>query len=57
MSEAEQTVPPGVGVGIELNETDLLDLAKGLAGAGVRLLCSGGTAKKIRPGEAGISIE
>ena len=37
------------------DKTDLLDLAKGLAGAGVRLLGSGGTAKKIR--EAGISIE
>ena len=37
------------------DKTDLLDLAKGLASAGVRLLGSGGTAKKIR--EAGISIE
>ena len=37
------------------DKTDLLDLAKGLAGAGVRLLGSGGTAKKIR--EAGISIQ
>ena len=37
------------------DKTDLLDLAKGLAGAGVRLLGSGGTAKKIR--EAGIIIE
>ncbi|KAF8159906.1 cytidine deaminase-like protein [Crassisporium funariophilum] len=37
------------------DKTDLLDLAKGLQAAGVRLLGSGGTAKKIR--EAGISIE
>lgn len=37
------------------DKTDLLDLAKGLQSAGVRLLGSGGTAKKIR--EAGISIE
>ena len=37
------------------DKTDLLDLAKGLADAGVRLLGSGGTAKKIR--EAGIPIE
>ena len=37
------------------DKTDLLDLAKGLAGAGVRLLGSGGTAKKVR--EAGIPIE
>ncbi|KAF8799247.1 AICARFT/IMPCHase bienzyme [Phlegmacium glaucopus] len=37
------------------DKTDLLDLAKGLSGAGVRLLGSGGTAKKIR--EAGIPIE
>ena len=37
------------------DKTDLLDLAKGLTSAGVRLLGSGGTAKKIR--EAGISIE
>ena len=36
-------------------KTDLLDLAKGLQAAGVRLLGSGGTAKKIR--EAGIPIE
>ena len=36
------------------DKTDLLDLAKGLAGAGVRLLGFGGTAKKVR--EAGISI-
>ena len=37
------------------DKTDLLDLAKGLADAGIRLLGSGGTAKKIR--EAGISIQ
>ena len=37
------------------DKTDLLDLAKGLAVAGVRLLGSGGTAKKIR--EAGTWIE
>lgn len=37
------------------DKTDLLDLAKGLQEAGVRLLGSGGTAKKIR--EAGIPIE
>ncbi|KAL4259510.1 Bifunctional purine biosynthesis protein ADE16 [Pleurotus pulmonarius] len=37
------------------DKTDLLDLAKGLDAAGVRLLGSGGTAKKIR--EAGIKIE
>ncbi|KAH7907356.1 AICARFT IMPCHase bienzyme [Hygrophoropsis aurantiaca] len=37
------------------DKTNLLDLAKGLSEAGVRLLGSGGTAKKIR--EAGISIE
>lgn len=37
------------------DKTDLLDLAKGLHAAGVRLLGSGGTAKKIR--EAGIPIE
>lgn len=37
------------------DKTDLLDLAQGLQKAGVRLLGSGGTAKKIR--EAGIPIE
>ncbi|TFK39491.1 bifunctional purine biosynthesis protein ade10 [Crucibulum laeve] len=37
------------------DKTDLLHLAKGLESAGVRLLGSGGTAKKIR--EAGIPIE
>lgn len=37
------------------DKTDLLELAQGLNGAGVRLLGSGGTAKKIR--EAGIPIE
>ncbi|KDR67712.1 hypothetical protein GALMADRAFT_257997 [Galerina marginata CBS 339.88] len=37
------------------DKTDLLDLAKGLQSAGVRLLGSGGTAKKIR--DAGIPIE
>jgi len=37
------------------DKTDLLDLAKGLQTAGVRLLGSGGTAKKIR--DAGIPIE
>jgi MGS-like domain len=37
------------------DKTDLLDLAKGLADAGVGLLGSGGTAKKIR--EAGIPIQ
>lgn len=37
------------------DKTNLLDLASGLHGAGVRLLGSGGTAKKIR--EAGIPIE
>ncbi|PPQ88695.1 hypothetical protein CVT25_009459 [Psilocybe cyanescens] len=37
------------------DKTDLLDLAKGLLAAGVRLLGSGGTAKKIR--DAGIPIE
>ncbi|KAI1796713.1 bifunctional purine biosynthesis protein ade10 [Ganoderma leucocontextum] len=37
------------------DKTNLLDLANGLHGAGVRLLGSGGTAKKIR--EAGIPIE
>ncbi|KAG1801756.1 AICARFT IMPCHase bienzyme [Suillus variegatus] len=37
------------------DKTDLLDLAQGLRSAGVRLLGSGGTAKKIR--EAGIPIE
>jgi phosphoribosylaminoimidazolecarboxamide formyltransferase/IMP cyclohydrolase len=37
------------------HKTDLLDLAQGLHGAGVRLLGSGGTAKKIR--EAGIPIQ
>ncbi|KAK7031682.1 bifunctional purine biosynthesis protein ade17 [Favolaschia claudopus] len=37
------------------DKTGLLDFAKGLSSAGVRLLGSGGTAKKIR--EAGISIE
>jgi hypothetical protein len=37
------------------DKTNLLDLAKGLQDNGVRLLGSGGTAKKIR--EAGILIE
>ncbi|PPQ97867.1 hypothetical protein CVT26_013036 [Gymnopilus dilepis] len=37
------------------DKTDLLDLAAGLHSAGVRLLGSGGTAKKIR--DAGIPIE
>ncbi|OAX36344.1 AICARFT/IMPCHase bienzyme [Rhizopogon vinicolor AM-OR11-026] len=37
------------------DKTDLLDLAQGLHSAGVRLLGSGGTAKKIR--EAGIPIQ
>ncbi|GJE93232.1 bifunctional purine biosynthesis protein ade10 [Phanerochaete sordida] len=37
------------------DKTNLLELASGLHGAGVRLLGSGGTAKKIR--EAGIPIE
>ncbi|CAL1715149.1 unnamed protein product [Somion occarium] len=37
------------------NKTNLLELATGLHSAGVRLLGSGGTAKKIR--EAGIPIE
>ncbi|KAJ7302946.1 bifunctional purine biosynthesis protein ade10 [Mycena albidolilacea] len=37
------------------DKTDLLDFAKGLNSAGVRLLGSGGTAKKIR--DAGIPIE
>jgi hypothetical protein len=37
------------------DKTGLLDLAKGLHAAGVRLLGSGGTAKKIR--DAGIPIE
>jgi phosphoribosylaminoimidazolecarboxamide formyltransferase / IMP cyclohydrolase len=37
------------------DKTNLLELASGLYGAGVRLLGSGGTAKKIR--EAGIPIE
>ncbi|KIY64009.1 AICARFT/IMPCHase bienzyme [Cylindrobasidium torrendii FP15055 ss-10] len=37
------------------DKTDLLDLARGLEAAGVRLLGSGGTAKKIR--DAGIPIE
>ncbi|KAJ7498064.1 bifunctional purine biosynthesis protein ade10 [Mycena galericulata] len=37
------------------DKTDLLDFAKGLNAAGVRLLGSGGTAKKIR--DAGIPIE
>uniref|UniRef100_A0A8H7XS81 MGS-like domain-containing protein n=1 Tax=Psilocybe cubensis TaxID=181762 RepID=A0A8H7XS81_PSICU len=37
------------------DKTDLLDLAQGLLAAGVRLLGSGGTAKKIR--DAGIPIE
>ncbi|KAG8718321.1 Bifunctional purine biosynthesis protein ade10 [Ceratobasidium sp. 394] len=36
------------------DKTNLLELAEGLRGAGVRLLGSGGTAKKIR--EAGIDI-
>lgn len=37
------------------DKTNLLDLAKGLQESGVRLLGSGGTAKKIR--DAGIPIE
>ncbi|KAG2011279.1 bifunctional purine biosynthesis protein ade10 [Coprinopsis cinerea AmutBmut pab1-1] len=37
------------------DKTGLLELAKGLADAGVRLLGSGGTAKKIR--DAGLAIE
>jgi phosphoribosylaminoimidazolecarboxamide formyltransferase/IMP cyclohydrolase len=37
------------------DKTGLIDLAKGLQSSGVRLLGSGGTAKKIR--EAGIPIE
>jgi len=37
------------------DKTDLLDLAKGLQAAGVRLIGSGGTAKKIR--SEGIPIE
>ncbi|KAJ7696050.1 bifunctional purine biosynthesis protein ade10 [Mycena rosella] len=37
------------------DKTDLLDFARGLSAAGVRLLGSGGTAKKIR--DAGIAIE
>ncbi len=37
------------------DKTNLLELAKGLTDSGVRLLGSGGTAKKIRDG--GISIE
>lgn len=37
------------------DKTNLLDLAKGLKEAGVRLLGSGGTAKQIR--EAGIEIQ
>ena len=37
------------------DKSNLLELAKGLHDAGVRLLGSGGTAKKIR--EAGIPIE
>jgi|ERR1700683_1795501 hypothetical protein len=37
------------------DKTDLIDFAKGLQTAGIRLLGSGGTAKKIR--EAGIPIE
>ncbi|KAF4610851.1 hypothetical protein D9613_006633 [Agrocybe pediades] len=37
------------------DKTNLLDLAKGLQAAGVRLLGSGGTAKKIR--DSGIPIE
>ena len=37
------------------DKANLLDLASGLHDAGVRLLGSGGTAKKIR--EAGIPIE
>jgi phosphoribosylaminoimidazolecarboxamide formyltransferase/IMP cyclohydrolase len=37
------------------DKTNLVDLAKGLQAAGVRLLGSGGTAKKIR--DAGIPIE
>lgn len=37
------------------DKTDLLEFAKGLNKAGVRLLGSGGTAKKIR--EAGVPIE
>jgi phosphoribosylaminoimidazolecarboxamide formyltransferase/IMP cyclohydrolase len=37
------------------DKTDLIEFAQGLQKAGVRLLGSGGTAKKIR--DAGISIE
>lgn len=37
------------------DKTNLLDLAKGLHDKGLRLLGSGGTAKKIR--DAGIPIE
>jgi phosphoribosylaminoimidazolecarboxamide formyltransferase/IMP cyclohydrolase len=37
------------------DKSNLLELAKGLSEAGVRLLGSGGTAKKIR--DAGIAIE
>lgn len=37
------------------DKTDLIDFARGLQNAGVRLLGSGGTAKKIR--DAGIPIE
>lgn len=37
------------------DKSGLIDFAKGLDAAGVRLLGSGGTAKKIR--EAGIPIE
>ena len=37
------------------DKTGLLELAQELSGAGVRLLGSGGTAKKIR--DAGIPIE
>lgn len=37
------------------DKTDLLDFARALSESGVRLLGSGGTAKKIR--DAGINIE
>ena len=37
------------------DKTNILDLAKGLHDNGIRLLASGGTAKKIR--DAGIPIE
>ena len=51
-------IPYSSNVGIALlsvyDKTGLLELAQGLHDAGVRLLGSGGTAKKIR--EAGIPI-